>query len=74
MNRQTDRARGDEPMTEAQAYVCGWRHCMAGFDGRYLPDRDDFKQVQLAYAYHHGWLDAMEAEDNEEPEPACAGY
>lgn len=40
---------------------------MAGVDGRYCTEAGN-------YAWLHGWLDAMEAEDDEKPEPACAGY
>jgi hypothetical protein len=62
-------------MTEAQAYIKGWNACMAGCDGRYSFDRPgDGNTDALKYAWTHGFLDAMEAEDGEEPEPACAGY
>lgn len=58
-------------MTQSEAYMASWRACMAGVDGRYLPEGVD---RETGYAWTHGWLDAMEAEDGEEPEPACAGY
>ena len=62
-------------MTEAQAYTNGWRACMAGIDGRYVPLAEyGYTSEELRYAWTHGFLDAMEAEDVEEPEPACAGY
>lgn len=59
-------------MTEAQAYIDGWNACMSGEDGRFTnphPSRTD-----AAYAWNHGFLTAMEAEDGELPEPECAGY
>jgi hypothetical protein len=59
-------------MSEASAYKEGWIACMAGEDGRYT---NPYKQrTDLAYAWNHGFLDAMEAEENEEPQPATAGY
>jgi hypothetical protein len=58
-------------MTKAEAYTAGWNACMAGCDGRYWPERLD---TDTGYAWKHGWLDAMEAEDGEEPEPHWAGY
>jgi hypothetical protein len=58
-------------MTEAQAYVAGWRFCMAGGDGRYT---DHGLTGEPAFAWNHGFLDAMEAEDGEQPEPETAGY
>ena len=59
-------------MSEAQAYVTGWRACMAGEDGRYTNPYSD--QHPNRYAWDHGFLDAMDAEDGEQPEPACHGY
>lgn len=59
-------------MTEAQAYILGWQACFNGEDGRFtnqLPRHSDTE-----YAWNHGFLDAAEAEDGEEPEPECAGY
>lgn len=56
----------------AQAYIQGWSACFAGEDGRFtnpFPLRTDDRE-----AWTHGFLDAMEAEDDETPEPACAGY
>jgi hypothetical protein len=69
-------------MTEAQAYIAGWRACMAGCDGRYpamiragqWQTPSDITDSEISSAWTHGWLDAFEAEDGEEPEPACAGY
>ncbi len=62
-------------LTEARAYVNGWNACMAGVDGRYvLLVEDGYTTEELRYAWTHGFLDAMEAEDGEEPEPACHGY
>jgi hypothetical protein len=58
--------------TEAQAYIDGWHACMNGEDGRFTnphPFRTDTN-----YAWSAGFLDAMEAEDDEEPEPWCAGF
>ena len=62
-------------MTEAQAYENGWKACMAGVDGRYVPLKEDgYKTEAMRYAWTAGWLDAMDAEDGERPEPACAGF
>jgi hypothetical protein len=63
-------------MTEAQAYVDGWRTCTSGWiDGRYVPLAElGYTTEELRSAWTTGFLDAMEAEDGEEPEPACAGY
>ena len=58
-------------MTEAEAYIAGWRACFAGVDGRYAPLE---LYGDTKYAWKHGWLDALEAEENEEPQPACVGY
>ena len=57
-------------MTEAQAYVEGWHACLAGVDGRYMA----YENEDLRYAWHHGWLDALESQDGEIPEPEWAGY
>lgn len=62
-------------MTEAQSYISGWNACMDSVDGRYVPLADHgYATEELRYAWMHGWLDAMEAEDGEGPEPACVGY
>jgi hypothetical protein len=76
-------------ITESQAYAAGWNACMNGVDGRYAQqfvahlggapakfhDSSAYQiNKELAGAWTHGWLDAMEAEDGEEPEPECAGY
>lgn len=58
-------------MTQAQAYVAGWEACMAGVDGRY---HDPDASEEVNYAWYAGFLDAIETEDDEEPEPACAGF
>lgn len=58
--------------TEAQSYVAGWQACMAGVDGRYASQAG--RNEDERYAWTHGFLDAMEAEDGEQPEPECAGY
>ena len=58
--------------TEPQAYIAGWSACMAGEDGRFT---NPFPRTSAnAYAWNAGFLDAMEAEDNETPEPDCAGF
>lgn len=57
---------------EAQAYIDGWRACMAGQDGRFTNPHE--RHTDVAYAWNHGFLDAMEAEDSEEPQPETAGY
>lgn len=63
-------------MTEAQAYTNGWNACMAGCDGRYMPESSSGGPLseEERYAWLSGFNDAMEADDGEEPEPACAGY
>ncbi len=60
-------------MIEAQAYIEGWKACFAGEDGRFANPYNCLKS-KLQCAWTHGFLDAMEAEDNEEPEPSTAGY
>lgn len=59
-------------MTQAQAYVDGWQACFAGEDGRYTNPCE--RRSDTAYAWDHGFLDAMEAEDDESPLPECVGY
>lgn len=54
-------------MSEAQDYIDGWQACMSGLDGRYL-------SKSMVAAFCAGFTDAMEAEDGEQPDPACAGY
>lgn len=63
-------------MIEAQAYINGWNACMAGCDGRYMPESSSNGPLSAdqRYAWIHGFEDAMEAEDGEELEPACVGY
>ena len=61
-------------MTEAQAYVAGWEACFAGEDGRFTNPFKDGSEARNKYAWDHGFLDAMEAEDDEKPEPSCVGY
>lgn len=59
--------------TQAHAYIAGWQAWMAGCDGRYtMPGV--YQGESLAHAWRHGFVDAMEAEDGEDPEPECAGY
>lgn len=48
------------------AYCAGWRACMAGADGRYLAETIP---VGERYEWEHGFLDAMDAEDGEQPDP-----
>lgn len=58
--------------TLAQAYVAGWQACFDGEDGRFT---NPFAVLtEAAYAWDHGFFDAMEADDDESPEPACVGY
>jgi len=59
-------------MTTANAYCLGWQACLDGLDGRFVnpyPRRTD-----ESYAWEHGFLNAMESEEGEQPEPECAGY
>jgi hypothetical protein len=58
--------------TQAQAYKEGWFACVQGLDGRW--SNPYLKISEEHYAWTHGFLDAMEAEDDELPEPGCAGY
>lgn len=67
--------------TETDAYILGWKACMAGEDGRYTNPHLGMTVLNLAHrpdalkrAWDCGWQDAMEAEDGEEPEPQCAGF
>ncbi len=64
-------------MTQAEAYIIGWNAVMAGADARgglrFAREYADGDK-DIEYAWTHGALDAMEAEDGEEPEPACHGY
>lgn len=60
-------------MTKIQiAYCAGWQACMAGYDGRYVNPHD--RNSDVAYAWNAGFLDAMEAEDDDAPDPECAGF
>jgi hypothetical protein len=61
-----------ETPANARAYIAGWHAVMAGADPRYCCPYDI--KSDEAYAWTTGTLDAMEAEDGERPEPACAGY
>lgn len=49
---------------------------MAGCDGRYMPESQTGGPLskELRYAWISGFTDAMEADDDEEPEPECAGF
>lgn len=59
--------------TQPQAYIDGWHACDAGLDGRFVNPHP--RPSDISYAWTHGFLDAMEAEeDGEIPEPECAGY
>lgn len=55
-----------------EAYIAGWDTCFAGKDGRFTNPHPG--QSAEAYAWDHGFLDAMESPDGETPDPACAGY
>ena len=59
-------------MTQAEAYIAGWRAVMAGADPRY--ERPIGMDEDTSYAWTHGALDAMESEEGDKPEPNCAGY
>lgn len=59
-------------MTLAQAYVAGWNACFSGEDGRFTNPCDRY--TNEAFAWSHGFLDAMDAEDGDKPEPGWAGY
>jgi hypothetical protein len=64
-------------MTEAQAYIIGWKAVMTGVDARgglrFARDYANGDEA-ISYAWTAGALDAMEAEDDDKPEPACAGF
>jgi hypothetical protein len=64
------------PTTQAEAYSAGWRACMAGCDARYMPESSSGGPLSedVRYAWIAGFNDAMEAEDDEEPEPDAAGF
>jgi hypothetical protein len=59
-------------MTTANAYCMGWQACLDGLDGRFANPYE--RRTNEAYAWDHGFLDAMESEQGEKAEPACAGY
>ncbi len=60
-------------MSDSQAYRDGWQCCLDGGDGRFL--NPHAKDSPERYAWDHGFLDAMEREEDDEPcEPECAGY
>ena len=59
-------------MTQAEAYCAGWQACFEGEDGRFT--NPFLSGSKASYAWDHGFLDAMEAEEGEEPEPETAGY
>jgi hypothetical protein len=54
------------------AYTAGWLACMAGDDGRFVNPHPF--NTDLSYAWDHGFLDAMESEEGELPQPESAGY
>lgn len=62
---------------QANAYTLGWQACFNGEDGRFTNPYSSsaaYGESEQAYAWTHGFLDAMEAEDGEQPEPSTAGY
>jgi len=59
---------------EQAAYSAGWMCVMSGADPRYCNPFDRKAMPKSNYAWDHGALDAMEAEDGEEPDPKSAGY
>lgn len=59
-------------MSTATAYAQGWSACFAGDDGRFGNPYN--RDTQQAFAWDAGFLDAMEAEDGEDPQPAAAGF
>lgn len=59
-------------MSQSECYISGWQACFSGEDGRFTNPYP--RRSEEAYAWDHGFLDAMEAEENEQPEPTCAGY
>jgi len=63
-------------MTEAQAYEAGWAANRAGIDARYCGPTltaEGYSEDDK-YAWLAGWLDAMEADDDETCEPDAAGF
>lgn len=56
---------------EPEAYERGWRACMRGEDGRFT---NPYGPSQERIAWDAGFLDAMDAEDGEEPDAAAAGF
>lgn len=61
-----------ETPTQATAYTEGWHACMRGEDMRFTCPYTQNSDEE--YAWLHGALDAMEAEDDEEPQPETMGY
>lgn len=66
----------DELQQTYQIYVDGWNAGMKGEDGRYTnphkpPSMPDFRDPHVVWCT--GFLDAMEAEDGEQPQPETAG-
>ena len=60
----------------ANAYIEGWNACMRGEDGRYTnpyapPKEPVFHDKHAAWSC--GFLDAMDAEDGEQPDPHALG-
>ena len=61
--------------TQSQAYIAGWNAVMSGADPRYSNPHGHSKDNEsLAYAWTHGALDAMEADDGEVPQPEAHDY
>lgn len=71
-----------EPPTQATAYTEGWHACMRGEDGRFtnpypLKSTGVTPSSRMAFlhlAWAEGFVDAMEAEDGEQPQPKSVGY
>lgn len=59
-------------MSQAQAYCAGWFACFRGEDGRYT--NPNARHSEASYAWDHGFLDAMDAEDGEAAQPETCGY
>jgi hypothetical protein len=54
------------------AYRAGWAASMAGLDGRFHNPHEPRTETHAAWT--HGFLDAMEADDDDKCAPDCAGY
>ena len=61
-------------MKESEAYIVGWNSVMAGEDARgglRFARQYANNDRSISDAWTAGALDAMEAEDDEQPEPMC---